>query len=447
VVAALGFAFAIGAATMASAGAAGKQVTQADAKNGFKNLTQMAAPKNCPSETGRTSNEIKVGAIMATSGQLGASFGLSRPGLEARINKANSSGELGPYKIKIVYGDDGGTDQAKNLSEAQRLVESEGVWAIVEVSSADAGSAQYFYEKGIPVTGWQLADPVWGMYPNMFGYRWSSPVDAGTNFNSLTIDEIRELGGTKVAQVGLSLVSSVLGITQNETVMAKDPKAGVKQVYKNTDVSPTQSDFGAIAQQIKDSGADSVYAATTSAQSLQLMQALKQAGANIKVPLLAGSYSPQVAAAPASDGAYSPVQQTPFEVAQQPKAMQEMIKALPAGTQPNLQNAAGWLGGEMLVQGIKDAGISCPTRAAWINNLRLEKAYTAGGFFPATNLAQVFGKQAACAFIVQVQGGKWVPALDSKELCAKNFYKDKKLTQQFTPTTTAAAATTTTAAR
>jgi ABC-type branched-subunit amino acid transport system substrate-binding protein len=447
VVAALGLAAVIGAATMPSAGAASNQVTQADAKNGFKNLTQMAAPKNCPSETGRTSNEIKIGAIIATSGQLGAAFGLSRPGLEARINQANNSGELGQYKIKLDYGDDGGTDQAKNLSEAQRLVESDGVWAMTEISSGDAGNAQYLYDKGIPVVGWQLADPVWGMYPNMFGYRWSVPPDAGTNFNSLVIDEVRELGGTKLAQVGLSLVSSTLGISQNETVMSKDKNAGVKQVYKNVDVSPTQTDFGAIAQQVKDSGADSVVAAMSTSQSLAFMQALKQAGANIKVPLLQGGYSPALAAAPASEGAYFPIQQTPFEASPQPAAMQDMIKALPASAPPSLQTAAGWLIGSMLVQGIKDAGISCPTRAALINNLRLEKAYTAGGFFPATNLSQVFGKQAACNFIVQAQGGKFVNALNGKELCASHFYKDKKLTQQFNTPTTTAAAPTTTAAR
>jgi branched-chain amino acid transport system substrate-binding protein len=447
VLTALGLAVALSAATMATAGARTGDVTQADAKNGFKNIKQMAAPKNCPTEDGRTSNEIKIGAIIATSGQLGAAFGLSRPGLEARINQANNSGELGPYKIKIVYGDDGGTDQAKNSSEAQRLVEQEKVWGVAEISSADAGSAQYLYDKKIPVVGWQLADPVWGSYPNMFGYRWSTPPDAGTNFNSLVIDEVRELGGTKLAQVGLSLVSSTLGISQNETVMKKDPKAGVKQVYKNVDVSPVQTDFGSIAQEIKNSGADAVVAAMSTSQSLAFMQALKQASANIKVALLQGGYSPAVAAAPAAEGAYFPVQQTPFEASPQPKAMQDMVKALPASAPPSLQTAAGWLIGSILVQGIKDAGISCPTRAALINNLRLEKAYTADGFFPVTNLAQVYGKQAACNFIVQAQGGKFVNALNGKELCASHFYTDKNLKAQSTATTTAPAGTTTPAAR
>jgi ABC-type branched-subunit amino acid transport system substrate-binding protein len=449
VVAALGVAVAIAGATMASAGAASSGVTQKDAQNGFKNLKTMAAPSSCPTEDGRSSNEIKVGAIVATSGQLGAAFGLSRPAFDARIDKANSSGELGKYKIKIAYGDDGGTDQAKNLTEAQRLVEQEKVWAVAEISSADSGSAQYLYDKQIPVVGWNLADPVWGIYPNMFGYRWSSPPDAGTNFNSLNIDEVKALGGSKLAQVGLSLVSSTLGISQNETVMKKDPKAGVKQVYKNVDVSPTQTDFGSIAQQIKDSGADSLYAAMSTNQSLALLQALKQAGANLKAAIFPGGYSPAVAAAPAAEGAYFTVQQTPFEASPQPKAMQDMLAALPSGSSANLSTAAGWLMGSMLVQGIKDADpkLVCPTRAAMINNLRLEKAYTADGFFPATNLADVFGKQQECASIVQAKGGKFVTALDGKELCAKNFYKDKNLTKQFTPTTTAGSATATTAAK
>src|SRR5262249_21760257 len=142
VLTALGLSVVISAATMATAGAKTGNVTQADAKAGFKHIKQVSAPKKCPTEDGSTSNEIKIGAIIAISGQLGAAFGLSRPGLEARVNQANNSGELGPFKIKIVYGDDGGTDLAKNLSEAQRLVEQEKVWGIAEISSGDAGNAQ-----------------------------------------------------------------------------------------------------------------------------------------------------------------------------------------------------------------------------------------------------------------------------------------------------------------
>jgi ABC-type branched-subunit amino acid transport system substrate-binding protein len=443
VVASLAVALAIGAATAASAGAAtsARQVTFKDAANGFKNLKPIAAPTNCPSETGRTSNEIKIGAIIATTGQLGAAYSLSRPGLEAAVNQANNSGELGPYKIKIDYGDDGGTDVGKNLTEATRLIEQNGDWAMVEVSGASAGAAQYLYDKGIPVVGWQLAETTYGKYPNFFGYRWSVSPAPGVNFNSLVVDQIKQLGGTKLAQIAISSPSATIGIAQNEVVMQKEK--GLKQVYKNIDVPITATDFGSIAQQVKDSGADAVYAGLSTSQSLALAQALKQAGATIKVLLLPGGYSPAVLSSPAVEGAYFSVQQTPFEVSPQPKNMQEMIAALPASAPPSLQTAAGWLTGEMLVQGIKDAGIKCPTRAAFINNLRLEKAYTANGFFPPTNLASVFGKTNQCSFIVQATGGKFVPQFGGKETCANTYYTSKGIQQQYAPSTTAAATATT----
>ena len=43
--------------------------------------------------------------------------------------------------------------------------------------------------------------------------------------------------------------------------------------------------------------------------------------------------------------------------------------------------AVGWIAANTMIEGIKAAGVSCPTRKAFINNLRLVKGYTADGFF------------------------------------------------------------------
>ena len=98
------------------------------------------------------------------------------------------------------------------------------------------------------------------------------------------------------------------------------------------------------------------------------------------------------------------------------------------------------------IEGIKAAGVSCPTRKAFINNLRLEKGYTGNGFFddPETTIdfAKVFGKPFTCVYYVHVENKQFVPQFDGKPFCAKQLITDNKITKIVGET----AATTTTAA-
>ena len=84
-------------------------------------------------------------------------------------------------------------------------------------------------------------------------------------------------------------------------------------------------------------------------------------------------------------------------------------------------------------QGIKAAGVSCPTRKAFINNLRIEKGYRANGFFddPETTIdfAKVYGKPFQCVYYVHVENKEFVPQFGGKPFCAKQLITDNKITQ------------------
>ena len=69
---------------------------------------------------------------------------------------------------------------------------------------------------------------------------------------------------------------------------------------------------------------------------------------------------------------------------------------MPKGAVRNQVSYIGWLSGEITLQGIKDAGVACPTRRAFIANLRLEHAYTGGGAFDPVDLEKGFGNEFVC---------------------------------------------------
>ncbi len=95
---------------------------------------------------------------------------------------------------------------------------------------------------------------------------------------------------------------------------------------------------------------------------------------------------------------------------------------MPKGAVRNQVSYIGWLSGEITLQGIKDAGVACPTRKAFIANLRLEHAYTGGGAFDPVDLEKGFGNEFACAYYVKVVNKKFVPQFGGKEQCGKPIH-------------------------
>jgi len=103
-----------------------------------------------------------------------------------------------------------------------------------------------------------------------------------------------------------------------------------------------------------------------------------------------------------------------------------------------------------MIRGLEAAGMECPTRKAFINNLRLVKDYTGDGFFddPETKIdfAEVYGKPFLCVYYVHVENKQFVPQFDSKPFCAKQLITDNKITKVVPATTTTTAPAATTAA-
>jgi len=154
---------------------------------------------------------------------------------------------------------------------------------------------------------------------------------------------------------------------------------------------------------------------------------------------------------PAYEGVYFGIEFKPYEVTPSWPGLDDFKKYM-ASTAPNQAlsqfTGVGWISGETMIRGLEAAGMECPTRKAFINNLRLVEDYTGDGFFddPETKIAfaEVFGKPFLCVYYVHVENKQFVPQFDGKPFCAKQLITDNKITKVVpaTTTTTAPAATT-----
>ena len=239
-----------------------------DPSDQFDKLKPIKAPNPCKNDTGVTDSEIKLGTIVPTSGPFALFYAQTIDGMNARIAQANAEAELGERKITLVNVDDGG-DPARNVTAAQQLAESDKVFAIMEESNAGDASGEYLHGQKVPVVGWQLGLPVYGTYPNYFGFQNANTKNIKTEFTSRNADVIKKLGGTKLAIIGSTAANSV--IFTEQVASAANKTKGLKTVYLNHDIPVGTTEFGSIADQIKQSGADSLYTALDNAGNTGLM--------------------------------------------------------------------------------------------------------------------------------------------------------------------------------
>jgi ABC-type branched-subunit amino acid transport system substrate-binding protein len=404
-----------------SSGKASNNTTQttipaAANQNQFADLKHIDEPNPCVNDPGVSASTIKIGTIAVETGPSAQSFKPAEDGIKARVEKANRTGELGSRKISLVTTDDAG-DVAKNKEVARQLVESDKVFAIIEDSPVSNGSAAYLNEKGVPVAGWHVGLAEWSQFPNMFTYRWGKATDLKKNGTNRNGKLFKTLGATKIALVGINSQASTVFMNQIADVVSHTP--GLEEVYKTTAVTPDERDFTGIVQRIKDSGADGILTGMDFLQNTALSDKLVQSGVTMKAVVFPGGYSPLVLNLPGIEGATFGLEFKAFE--SNPPAGAEFKKYMPDPNSWSQVAYAGWLSGETLVQGIKDAGLQCPTRKAFINNLRLEKAYTGGGAFDPVNLADSFGTEFPCAYYVKVVNKKFVPLFDGKEFCGDPY--------------------------
>jgi branched-chain amino acid transport system substrate-binding protein len=426
---------------LALAGTAGAASDPADQ---FKNWKPIKAPSPCKNDPGVTDTEIKIGSIVPTSGPT-ASFSTILDGIKARFAKANAEGELGERELTIVNEDDGG-DPARNVTAAQKLVEDEEVFAIMPQSGAGDASGKYLFDEGIPAVGWQLGLAVYGTYTNFFGMQNANVKDIKTHYVARPVEALKALGGKKFAVIGNSTANAATFAEQ--VADAVNRVKGVDLVYKTTDIPPGTTEFGAVVDQIKQSNADVVYTTMSPADGgIALVSALKQAGYNAKYVVFPGGYSPQVLGLDAFDNAYFSLEFAPLETKPEPRGVTEFKKWMEQ-TAPDValgqQPMVGWISANTLIEGIKAAGVECPTRKAFIRNLRLVKGYTADGFFPPMNFTDVYNRPFFCAYYIQVVNKQFVPQFDGDQFCGKIEIKNNKILDVIPTTTTTVAPPTTT---
>ncbi|ADP82191.1 ABC transporter substrate-binding protein [Pseudofrankia inefficax] len=359
-----------------------------------------AGPCHSP---GVSAGAIKVGLVYPDTGALAAAFATARGGFEARIDLANQQGGVHGRRVEVVWGDDAGA-LSGNLAVAQDLVQKSGVFALAELTTVASGSAPYLAKAGVPVVG-LATEPSWSQYDNMF----STSYDVSDQKSISTYGDFIAAHGGKKAAIVEDQGSPATRAATN-TLITSLTAAGIQVVAR---IPYTAGVTSAVqtASKIEVSRADVLIGELGADSISEIVAATHQAGLRLKVVLSGSVYDKTLLARYGADlaGMTAYITHLPFESnAPAVTTFRSAVRRFsPEIDDPDQSVVLGSYGqADLLLRGLEVAG-ACPTRQAFITNLRSVHDFNAAGFLPGgIDLSTNRGSPTVClAFLtVNAQG-------------------------------------------
>ena len=361
---------------------------------------------------------LDIGVVNQLSGPTAAGAAPLNQGIKARFATYEDDGGkcADALDFNIIEADDQGSPQG-NVAAVQKLVQQDKVYAILQASPFFFAGIDFMTTQGAdtPVVGYALdgPSPQWYEFDNNLFSAFQLPVPE--DVYSPLGEFLSGKGATTVSGVSFNNASSQAGL---ENGLQSAEAAGIKRGYVNTTLQFGSTDVGPIVLGILDSGSDAVYLAITPDTALAIIGGLAQAGWE-GTALLPTGYGPELLASEparqAAQGVSFNIGSAPVETGNEAAVREsEAIaketgeKAGPVGFYANV----GWLSADLFLYGLEQAGCDA-SQQEFIDTLRKNQDYDAGGLLPAKVVFDSTDYPEACGYFLTLTGDKFVP--DSNE--------------------------------
>lgn len=304
---------------------------------------------------GVTDNSIKIGSFMALSGPVAAVGVPVKKGFEAYINYINEQGGVNGRKIELIIEDDQ-FNPANALAAVKKLVEQDKVFAIAPALGTPGvlATLDYLAEKQVPfvypMTG--ASQPAYPFKKNTFVVQ-PNYVDEGKILTQYAADKLN------AKKVAVLWQNSDIGKQGLEGVKAQLAKANVQLAYDGAhDVKDV--DFSTHVLKAKEAGADTVIIYTVVGQCAGILKEAQKQGfkANFMTTYVNSDLNLVKLAGDAANGliigGWASI--TDLNDANYKKFVDIYQKYNKTTETPSGYATAGFIAGEILVEGLKRAG-------------------------------------------------------------------------------------------
>lgn len=369
-------------------------------------------PVACAPEAGVDSGSIKIGIVTPKTGAAAPTFDGYWQAAQVRFDQENAKGGVNGRKIKATVYDDQGSSSGQTTA-ATKALDQDNVFGIVVGSSTDS-MEPLLLQRNVPVTGYnQLA-----MATNRNAFS-ATGVSTPLAISTAILERLKADGATKIANINHATPGATTSANAYSKIASAVP--GLTEVLRIADEPQGAHDATSTALRIRNSGADAWIGTMFVDGGISIGQALNAQGVKLKTGTIAGLTDPAIIAKGGSalEGIIGSTS-GPVPITSNVRAAKTVLSALKAaGVNPyNASSAVGYAAADLMVTGLKKAG-KCPTRQAFIDNLRQLKGYTANGFLPGpidfTPGITPNGNPAKCSWFVKVING--APVADKKATC------------------------------
>lgn len=358
--------------------------------------------------------KIVVGSIANISGPLSSDFAPIVNGVEAYFSMVNAEGGVAGRKLDLAYQTDDNGSPSTDLAVAEKLVEQDGVFAIVGVGTPFFGAADFLAQKGTPTFGyvvssdWADKPTLFGAYGSVLDYATAAPGEARV---------AQQLGATSVGVVAYGVPQSADACEASATGMRA---LGVNVSY--TDFNFTfGADPTADVLQMKQKNVDFLLTCLDVTGNIAFSRALVQNGMDINQLWLNGYDRPTVKQyGSLMSGVYIGVQHVPFEAAAAFPGvypglvtyLRTMQRYQPSSTYDEVA-MDGWIDAALFVSGLRAVGRHL-TQKDLVAAINRETAFTAGGLTTPVDWTRAHNSHLPpatpyCSAAVKVENGTFVP--------------------------------------
>jgi ABC-type branched-subunit amino acid transport system substrate-binding protein len=373
-------------------------------------VSPSAAGARTASQSGISSDEIKVGGLIETQ------FAQAEVGTQARFADENAKGGVNGRKFTYVTGAtyaQGNTAAA--LAEGQRLVQQEGVAAIVP-SLTSVPPTQFLTQQKIPSFGWNITPLGWD---NKFYFGITGSLVApipkvapgSASLPQMLSKQLKDEGkpkggdGATIAIIGSSDASAQSGINQAKKTFEHEK---YKVVYAKGAFSLTQptTDYTPFVQEMLTSNGgnapDITYLIASFNDISGLSKGLRQAGFE-GIIVNPTTYDPRIIKAAESLEVYT--QWATPEVASTVPNIQKVIDSIKKQDPEaalSLPALAAWFSADMFIQAVKAAGKNATTTS--IQKAASKMTYELKGVVGPTTYPAAYTQGTSCAQLAKSNG-------------------------------------------
>jgi branched-chain amino acid transport system substrate-binding protein len=360
-----------------------------------------------------TSGTLKVGVITDSTGAAASGYVTTEAGIKAYVNYVNASGGINGQKLSYVMGDSTSTP-AGALTAAQKLVQTDKVFAIISVTSDLFGAEPYLLKSGIPVVGTGFDGPEWETQSNTNLFDALGPSDPSTVYTTNAM-VMKALGATTCGSIGYSDSPSA---SKSAVAAVSSCKNGGLKATDASLVAFGSTDMAPVALKMKSANVDGVWLGVVPSTGFALAAALRQQGVTPKAFVLETGYGGDLLS---SSAAVTGAQGFQFSSTGQPveantTATQLMVKNLASAGEtrtPTFAEQNAYIGMAAFAAGLKAAGAN-PSKASFMTAMRAVKGFNADGLLSPESIDfSSYAPSMSCQWLVTLTGKKFVPVANS----------------------------------